>query len=75
MIIPPFLSKGDKVGVIASAKRVNKDNTLFGIDKLTEWGLEVQAGEHLFDAFHEFAGTDEQRAHDLQQMRRNWEFL
>jgi muramoyltetrapeptide carboxypeptidase len=68
MIIPPFLSTGDKVGVIATAKKVNKESTLQGIDMLKKWGLKVQLGEHLFDTFHQFAGTDQQRAHDLQQM-------
>ena len=62
------VKKGDKVGVIAPAKKVDKEKTLMGIDKLSEWGLEVEKGEHLFETFHQFAGTDKQRTQDLQQM-------
>jgi muramoyltetrapeptide carboxypeptidase len=68
MIIPPFISKGDKVGIVATAKKVDKENTLQGIGMLKQWGLEVKMGEHLFAAHHQFAGSDEQRAYDLQQM-------
>jgi len=68
MIIPPFLSTGDKVGLIATAKKLDEKNTLYGIDILKSWGLDVQVGKHAFKAFHQFAGTDDQRAQDLQHM-------
>ncbi len=68
MIVPDFLSPGDKVGIVATAKKVHKKNTLIGIEILKTWGLDVKPGKHVFGAFHQFAGTDEQRAEDLQQM-------
>jgi muramoyltetrapeptide carboxypeptidase len=68
MIIPPFLKAGDKVGVVATAKKVHKANTLKGIELLKSWGLHVVVGAHVFDVYHQFAGDDAQRAADFQQM-------
>ena len=56
------------MGIVATAKKVDKENTLQGIGMLKQWGLEVKIGEHLFQTHHQFAGTDEQRAQDLQRM-------
>lgn len=67
MIIPPFLNQGDKVCVIATAKKLDKENTLRGIEILRLWGLQVTVGDHAFDSFHQFAGTDAHRAQDLQR--------
>jgi len=68
MIIPEFLSSGDKVGVVATAKKVNRGNTLQGIGILESWGLEVKIGKYVFHSFYQFAGTDSQRMEDLQLM-------
>ncbi len=73
MVIPPFLKTGDKVGVVAPAKKVNKDNTLKGIDILKYWGFDVVTGDHVFASHYQFAGTDEDRAADLQAMIDNHE--
>lgn len=65
MKLPPYLKKGDKVAITCPAKKLPH-----GIDDalrlLTSWGLEVVLGETLTAAHHQFAGTDEQRAADLQ---------
>ncbi len=68
MIIPQFLRSGDKVGVVATAKKVHKAHTLEGIEVLKSWGLEVEIGRHVFASYHQFAGTDGERRADLQQM-------
>ena len=68
MKIPPFLKAGDKVGVVATAKKVHRANTLKGIELLKSWGLQVEIGPHVFDTHHQFAGEDVHRAADFQQM-------
>ncbi len=68
MIIPQFLKSGDKVGIVATAKKVHKTHTLEGIEVLKGWGLEVKVGEYVFASHHQFAGTDEERKEDLQRM-------
>lgn len=62
---PPYLKKGDKIALVCPAKKLPKS-----IDKaialLTEWGLEVVVGESVYASHHQFAGTDELRAADIQ---------
>lgn len=73
MIIPKFLAPGDKVGIVATAKKLDKSNTLKGIAILEHWGLTVVCGKHIFNSHNQFAGTDAQRAEDLQNMINNHE--
>ncbi len=68
MIIPDYLQRGDKVGVVATAKKVNKANTLRGIDTLKSWGLDIKIGQYVFAEYMQFAGTDQERAEDFQRM-------
>lgn len=65
---PEFLKKGDKIGIIAPARKVSKEEMLPAIETLTSWGLEVVLGENLFCEQNQFSGSDEQRAEDLQTM-------
>lgn len=68
MTSPPYLKKGDRIGIIASARKIPKEELHYAINLLTEWGLEVIVGENTFNEYHQFSGTDEQRASDLQKM-------
>lgn len=67
MKVPPFLKKRDKIGIVAPA-----GNIPGGLDdaiKLLEsWGLEVIVGKSVNSFFHQFAGDDELRTLDLQNM-------
>lgn len=65
-VIPPFLQKGDLVLIIGTARARNRESIQPCIDKLRDWGFRVQAGPHLYEVHHQFAGTDLQRAEDLQ---------
>ncbi len=66
MICPPYLKKGDKVAITCPAKKLPH-----GIDDavvlLESWGLELVLGETVNAQHHQFAGTDELRAKDLQR--------
>tara|TARA_R110002074_G_scaffold144735_1_gene292660 strand:- start:28 stop:930 length:903 start_codon:yes stop_codon:yes gene_type:complete len=66
MLIPPLLSQGDKIAIVAPAKKIQSDLT-FAVNTLTEWGLTPVLGEHVLATDHYFAGTDNQRLHDLQE--------
>lgn len=66
MVTPPYLKAGDKVALVASSRKVNKAGLAFAIETLTKWGLQPVEGKHLFAAHSQWAGTDEQRAEDLQ---------
>jgi muramoyltetrapeptide carboxypeptidase len=68
MITPPYLKKGDKIGIVASARKVSRDELEPAISAFKNWGLEVILGKNLFQAEDQFAGTDQERTQDLQTM-------
>ncbi len=67
MIIPPFLNPGDRIRIISPAGKVQKDKVLPGIELLQDEGYDVIIGKHIFDKDYQYAGTDKQRAADLQE--------
>lgn len=68
MTSPPYLIKGDKIGIVASARKISREELKPSTDILTSWGLEVVLGKNLFNDNHQFSGTDNERAEDLQTM-------
>ncbi len=66
MLIPPFVKKGNTVLLIATARARSEEQLAPCIDLLQKWGLQVETGPHLYKRHHQFAGTDEERTHDLQ---------
>lgn len=68
MHTPPALKKGDKIGIVAPAGKINKESLLPALNKLHEWGLEIELGKHMFNENFQFAGTDDDRTADLQKM-------
>jgi muramoyltetrapeptide carboxypeptidase len=67
MIIPPYLQRGDRIRIVSPAGKVQKDKILPGIELLLDEGFEVLIGNHVFDKHFQYAGTDQQRAFDLQE--------
>lgn len=68
LIQPPYLKKGDKIGILATARKISKQDIEPAIAILKSLGLEVVLGKNLFRSDNQFSGTDEQRAADLQAM-------
>jgi muramoyltetrapeptide carboxypeptidase len=68
MITPPYLKKGDKIGIAATARKVSMDELEPAIAAFKSWGLEVVPGKNVFQSQDQFAGTDRERAEDLQTM-------
>jgi len=66
MIRPPYLQKGDKVAIISTARKISEKEILPAVELYKSWGLDVQLGKNLFAESNQFAGTDEERLHDLQ---------
>ena len=67
-IRPSKLQQGDQIGIISTARKINKKELVFAKNTLENWGLKAVFGDHLFQEHNQFAGTDKQRATDLQQM-------
>ena len=71
MIRPPYLKAGDTVAIVATARKVSKFEIKPAIDLLKSWGLEVLPGKNLYKDQNQFAGSDEDRAGDLQRALNN----
>ncbi len=67
MTQPPHLRPGDTIGICATARKVTAAELEPAIKTLESWGLYVALSPNLFGEDHQFSGTDEQRASDLQQ--------
>jgi muramoyltetrapeptide carboxypeptidase len=65
MRIPPLLQKGDKIALIAPAKKI-QSNLEPSLEILKSWGVEPILGQHVLNTSNYFAGTDQQRLADLQ---------
>jgi muramoyltetrapeptide carboxypeptidase len=68
MITPPYLKSGDIVGLVAPASYVKAEELSRFLAILDTWGLKAHLGKNLFRRKNSFAGNDDQRASDLQQM-------
>lgn len=68
MITPDFLKPGDKIGIIAPARKVTPSEMEPGIKFLQSKGFEVVTGKNLYGDHNQFSGTDNERAADFQSM-------
>ncbi len=66
--IPPYLKKGDTIGICCPSGYISLEECQPAIKKMQEWGFNVRVGMTLGMKDFTFAGTDEERAKDLQQM-------
>ena len=67
-IIPPYLHKGDTIGIICPSGFMPMDKVETCITVLKEWGYKVKIGSTVGNQYHYFSGTDEERLADLQSM-------
>lgn len=69
-IRPPYLHRGDTVGIVSPAGKLPLNTDTAKIrERFASWGLHVKFGVHCADREQPyFAGTDEERAADLQAM-------
>lgn len=68
-IIPPYLQKGDTIGIVSPAGFMPIEKMQTCIDTLDSWGFNVQLGSTTHSGSQNyFSGTDDERLNDLQQM-------
>ncbi len=68
MIRPTPLKAGDRVGIVATARRIKSEDVEAAVRVLEGWGLAVTLSPHLYNSSHSYlAGTDEERISALQQ--------
>lgn len=70
-LIPPYLQKGDLIGICSPAGYVRMEEIEGAMVQLRAWGLELVIGESIGKRHGTFGGTDQERKEDLQQLIRN----
>jgi muramoyltetrapeptide carboxypeptidase len=67
-IIPPYLKPGDTIGITCPAGYFPSQDVQPSVQALESWGYRVKVGKTVGAQDNQFAGTDEERAKDLQEM-------
>ncbi len=67
MISPPYLKNGSIIRIVSPAGKIEEQHVLPAVHWLEEQGYRVKIGKHVFAQHFQFAGTDEERTHDLQE--------
>lgn len=65
-VIPPFLKPGDTIVIIATARKISKEEIQPAKEIFESWGLKVEISQDLFEAENQFAGSDDKRTQQLQ---------
>lgn len=71
MVTPPSLKYGDKVGLVATARKISTTELAEGIALLKSWGLVPVLGKTIDAAADQYAGDDALRVQDFQEMLDN----
>jgi len=71
MITPEFLQKGDTVGIVATARKIDAVTLQPAVKLLESWGLHVVLGKTIGKEENQLAGPDWLRATDFQEMLDN----
>ena len=59
------LKKGDTIGFVAPASSINKEKLIEAIKNLKELGFNIKIGNSVEKNWYSFAGTDKERADDI----------
>lgn len=68
---PPHLRPGDTIAITSTARWAEKAVIERAKAILESWGFKVILGKYVYEKHHQFAGTDEQRLQEFQQMLDN----
>ena len=68
MLFPPYLKKGDTIGIICPSGFMPLNKVQACIETLHNWGYKVIVGKTVGNQFNYFSGTDDERLFDLQTM-------
>lgn len=65
---PPFLKPGDEVAIVSPSYFIDAAKLNEAVTYLGKWGLKVRIGKNAAKQSGPFAGSDEERLSDLQEM-------
>jgi len=67
-IMPSYLKAGDEVAIISPSWAIEEDKINAAVLFLENWGLRVRTGKNVLKRSGPFAGTDDERLHDLKEV-------
>ncbi|SHJ50097.1 S66 peptidase family protein [Aquimarina spongiae] len=68
MFKPEFLREGDKIAVVSTARKIENREIKDSLSIIKSWGLIPVIGSTIEKAAHQFAGSDQDRTVDFQNM-------
>lgn len=68
MRIPPYLKKGDLIGITCSSSKMDQQSAEYAASVISSWGYQVHLGITVGTSFHNFSAPDELRLEELQDM-------
>jgi muramoyltetrapeptide carboxypeptidase len=71
MKTPCGLKKGDKIGIIAPARKISAEDVYPATEIIKQHGFDPVYGTNLFAQYNQFAGNDKIRVSDFQEMLDN----
>ncbi|WP_109301708.1 LD-carboxypeptidase [Aquimarina sp. AU474] len=71
MFTPDFIKKGDKIAIVSTARKIDVREIRESLAIIKKWGLEPVIGSTIEVEEHQFAGSDEIRRADFQNMLDN----
>ncbi|MDQ6843016.1 MAG: LD-carboxypeptidase [Bacteroidota bacterium] len=66
--IPPYLSKGDIIAITCPSGFITTEDIQPAVEKIKQWGFGIRIGATVGARDFTFAGTDEERRNDFQNM-------
>jgi muramoyltetrapeptide carboxypeptidase len=66
--IPPYLKKGDLIGITCSSSKMELAAAEYAAGVISSWGYPVHLGITVGTSFHNFSAPDELRLEELQDM-------
>jgi len=67
MNCPPFLKKGDKIAIVAPARKISSEELEPALAFIQSNGWQAVFSDTMLGEYHQWSGTDEQRKTDLQR--------
>jgi muramoyltetrapeptide carboxypeptidase len=67
-IIPPYLKKGDIIGITAPAGYITLEEIRPAMQQIESWGYKIKVGDTIGKRDFTFGGTDDERVNDFQQL-------
>jgi muramoyltetrapeptide carboxypeptidase len=68
MVTAPFLKPGDTIAIVSTARKITEQELQPAKELIKGWGLKCVSGKTIGAEYHQFAGEDQLRKEDLQQM-------